>query len=117
MTCRHKRFCDVSNLLAGVWSTARRCVDCWEALPMGAARDTDEVLDEVLAAEAALAYEEGLGPIVALARAPSSDERNPYIGSFKNGWNDYGSAEYDDHRSHAIGVLARAIWDASKEEA
>jgi hypothetical protein len=50
MTCRHKRICDVSNLIAGVWSTARRCLTCKEWVGMGEARDTTWVLYEVEAA-------------------------------------------------------------------
>jgi hypothetical protein len=117
VTCRHARICDVSNQLAGMWSTVRRCVDCYEALPMGPAMETEAVLDEVLAAEVALAYDERLGPAVALCMAPSSDERNPYIGAFGNGWRGDGGSWEQDERSYAIGALARAIWDASKEAA
>ena len=103
--CRHRRICDVSSLLAGVWSTMRRCVDCWEALPMGPARDTERTALEVQAAWAAV-----------------SDEWLPYHGefsvraSFWAGWAGLEDAGDDwEADEYASGALARVIWNHEEE--
>ncbi len=105
MTCRHERICDASNLLAGVWSTMRRCLDCWEVLPMGPARDDAAAMQ---------------GWLAALAASTEPVHERYYLGicmqACVSGW--FG-VPMDDRADWASDCedLSFAIRDASKKEA
>jgi len=117
--CKHPRrnHYDVYGMLRGVWTVkARRCRGCDEVVPLGPANDTREVLLEILAAEVAVEFDAANGQIVvALFRAPSAMEVDPYIRSFARGW-----SGADDHHgfieSMDAGALARAIYDHERGE-
>lgn len=115
MICKHpKRSRWAVNYSDGgllVWRID--CLRCGGVVPLGPANDTMTVRLEILAAEVALEFKrpECYGELaVALCKAPSSMDVDPYIGSFTWGWSDSDRSDVCAD-SYAAGALARHLWE------